>query len=86
MRRGTNNWYHFISLYYRLNVLFTAFILDPTYRLDVLKLLQGDVYDEEQPAVMERMRAIVSQVERNDKHPWHKLLGDLTADAFRPAY
>jgi FADH2 O2-dependent halogenase len=39
MRRGTNNWYNFISLYYRLNVLFTAFILDPKYRLDMLKLL-----------------------------------------------
>jgi flavin-dependent dehydrogenase len=86
MRRGTNNWYNFISVYYRLNVLFTAFILDPQYRLDVLKLLQGDVYDEEQPPVIEKMKEIVSQVERNEKHPWHKLLGDLTADAFRPTY
>jgi FADH2 O2-dependent halogenase len=86
MRRGTNNWYNFISLYYRLNVLFTAFILDPQYRLDVLKLLQGDVYDEEQPPVMEKMRQIVARVEREEHHPWHKLLGDLTADAFRPDY
>jgi hypothetical protein len=23
-------------------------------------------------------------VEQNEKHPWHKLLGDLTSDAFRP--
>jgi FADH2 O2-dependent halogenase len=86
MRRGTNNWYNFISVYYRLNVFFTAFILDPRYRLDVLKLLQGDVYDEEEPAVLAKMRDTVSQVERNPKHPWHNLLGDLTADAFRPAF
>jgi flavin-dependent dehydrogenase len=86
MRRGTRNWYDFISVYYRLNVLFTAFILDPQYRLDVLQLLQGDVYGEEQPPVLEKMRQIVAQVERNEKHPWHKLLGDLTADAFRPAF
>ncbi len=52
IRRGTNNWYNFISVYYRLNVLFTAFIRDPRYRLDVLKLLQGDVYDEEEPPVL----------------------------------
>lgn len=27
--RGAKNWYEFISLYYRLNVLFTAFITHP---------------------------------------------------------
>ena len=43
---GTKNWYDFITVYYRLNVLFTYFINDPKYRLDVLKLLQGDVYDD----------------------------------------
>jgi len=84
IRRGTQNWYDFISLYYRLNVLFTAFINDPRYRLDVLKLLQGDVYDEEAPPVLARMRHIVSEVERNEKHVWHKSLGDLTSRAFSP--
>lgn len=82
IRRGTRNWYNFISVYYRLNVLFTAFILDPRYRLDVLKLLQGDVYEEEEPPVLARMRSIVQEVERNPKHVWHGLLGDLTANAF----
>jgi FADH2 O2-dependent halogenase len=86
IRRGTQNWYNFIKLYYRLNVLFTAFIRDPRYRLDVLKLLQGDVYDEDAPPVLERMHSIVTEVERNEKHIWHKSLGDLTADAFRPAF
>ena len=47
IRRGTTNWYEFIKVYYRLNVLFTYFITDKRYRLDVLKLLQGDVYDAE---------------------------------------
>jgi FADH2 O2-dependent halogenase len=86
IRRGTNNWYKFISLYYRLNVLFTAFINDPRYRLDVLKLLQGDVYDEEEPAVLKRMRDIVTAVEQNADHVWHNLLGDLTANAFKPTF
>jgi 1H-pyrrole-2-carbonyl-[peptidyl-carrier protein] chlorinase len=82
---GTKNWYDFIKVYYRLNVLFTYFITDKRYRLDVLKLLQGDVYDDAQPPVLEKMRTMVADVERNPKHPWHQLLGDLTADAFRPA-
>lgn len=84
LRRGTKNWYDFISVYYRLNVLFTYFITDKRYRLDVLKLLQGDVYDEAQPPVLDKMRAMVAQVEQNPKHPWHDLLGSLTSNAFRP--
>jgi 1H-pyrrole-2-carbonyl-[peptidyl-carrier protein] chlorinase len=86
LRRGSKNWYEFISVYYRLNVLFTAFVKDPRYRLDVLKLLQGDVYDEEEPEVLRLMKQYVSEVERNDKHLWHRYLGDLTSSAFEPAF
>jgi FADH2 O2-dependent halogenase len=82
LKRGTRNWYNFISVYYRLNVLFTAFVNDPRYRLDVLKLLQGDVYDDDEPEVLRRMREIVTTVESNEGHVWHKLLGDLTVNAF----
>jgi len=85
IRRGTRNWYNFITVYYRLNVLFTAFIMDPRYRVDVIKLLQGDVYDETEPAVLTRMRNIVAEVEKNPKHIWHKLLGDLTSNVFASA-
>lgn len=86
IRRGTKNWYNFITVYYRLNVLFTYFIADPRYRLDVLKLLQGDVYDDEAPPVLAKMQKMVSDVEQNEKHPWHRMLGDLTSDAFRPQF
>ena len=84
MMRGVRNWYEFIRLYYRLNVLFTHFIAHPDYRLDVLKLLQGDVYDDE-PEVLERMRAKIRQVEANPGHVWHSLLGDLSADGLARA-
>ena len=86
LRLGTKNWYEFITVYYRLNVLFTYFINDPRYRLDVLKLLQGDVYDDAAPPVLQKMKKMVSEVEQNEKHPWHKLLGDLTSNAFRPEF
>jgi flavin-dependent dehydrogenase len=82
IKRGTRNWYNFISVYYRLNVLFTAFVNDPRYRLDVLKLLQGDVYDDDEPEVLRKMRDIVTTVESNERHVWHQLLGDLTVNAF----
>lgn len=84
IRRGTKNWYEFITVYYRLNILFTYFVANPKYRLDVLKLLQGDVYDEEEPAVLTRMRETVSAVEQNKNHIWHHKLNDLTSKAFQP--
>ncbi len=86
LRRGTRNWYEFISIYYRLNVLFTAFVQDPRYRLDVLKLLQGDVYDEDEPHVLQIMKNMVQQVEQNEMHIWHHYLSDLTASEFKPAF
>jgi flavin-dependent dehydrogenase len=82
LKRGVKNWYNFIRVYYRLNVLFTAFVGDPRYRVDVIKLLQGDVYDEEEPAVLTRMRNLVSAVENNQNHVWHSLLGNLTSNHF----
>jgi FADH2 O2-dependent halogenase len=86
IRNGTRNWYEFIRLYYRLNVLFTALILDPAYRSDVLQLLQGDLYEATEPPVLERMRQIVAMVERNPKHVWHEHLGDVTASSFKPVF
>jgi 1H-pyrrole-2-carbonyl-[peptidyl-carrier protein] chlorinase len=86
IRRGTQNWYDFITVYYRLNVLFTYFVRDPRYRLEVLKLLQGDVYDEKPPEVLTTMRTMVAEVEQDTAHPWHELLGDLTSNAFRPQF
>lgn len=86
LRRGTKNWYEFISVYYRLNSLFTAFVQNERYRLDVVKLLQGDVYDDDDPKVLRLMKQIVSEVEQNENHIWHRYLGELTANAFKPVY
>ncbi len=84
IRRGTRNWYAFISVYYRLNVVFTAFVLDERYKLDTLKLLQGDVYDDDNPAVLRAMEALVTHVETHPEHVWHSMLGELTSNAFCP--
>lgn len=84
-RQCANNWYEFISLYYRLNILFTTFALHPKYRLDILKLLQGEVYEKE-PVIIREMRRLVTAVENNKEHIWHNMLGDLTATAFKPTF
>jgi flavin-dependent dehydrogenase len=77
LRRAVRNWYEFISIYYRLNILFTAFVKDPQYRLDVLKMLQGDVYDDEEPKALVAMREVVEAVENDPEHLWHPYLGTL---------
>lgn len=86
LRRAVRNWYEFISIYYRLNILFTAFVADPRYRIDVLKMLQGDVYDNEEPVALTKMREITRQVERDPDHLWHKHLGTLRAPAQAPMF
>ena len=82
---GVRNWYEFISVYYRLNILFTTFVQDPRYRLDVIRLLQGDLYDETEPEVLRIMRETVTAVEEDPSHLWHPYLGTLRAPAMAPS-
>ena len=86
LRRGVSNWYEFISIYYRLNILFTAFVQDPRYRLDVLKMLQGDVYDDDEPKALAAMREVVRAVEEDPQHLWRPYLGELRAPSAAPAF
>ncbi len=86
IRRGTQNWYDLITLYYRLNTVFVSFAQDDRYRSDLIKLLQGDVYDDETPLVLELMKNYVREVEEDKQNYMHALLGDLTARAFSPAF
>ncbi|MGW1958447.1 NAD(P)/FAD-dependent oxidoreductase [Streptomyces sp. NPDC001920] len=79
LRRAVKHWYEFISIYYRLNILFTAFVQDPRYRIDVLKMLQGDFYDDEEPKALHAMREIVTAVENDPDHLWHPYLGNIRA-------
>ena len=79
LSRAIRNWYEFISVYYRLNVLFTAFVQDPRYRIDVLKMLQGDFYDDDEPAALLAMREVITMVENDPDHLWYPYLGTLRA-------
>jgi FADH2 O2-dependent halogenase len=68
LRRGTSVWYEFIRLYYKLLPLFTQFIQSPTYRHQVLQLLQGDVYDRRDVPVLDAMRKYIAAVEETQGH------------------
>lgn len=86
LRRAVSYWYEFISIYYRLNILFTAFVQDPSHRTDVLRLLQGDVYDGDEPKALKAMRTVLAEVESDPGHPWHPLLGTLRAPTMAPRF
>ena len=86
LRKATGYWYEFISIFYRLNVLFTAFVKDPRYRIEVLRMLQGDVYDGEPPQALADMREVLKAVENDPDHVWHPYLGTLRAPSTRPTF
>ncbi|WP_433325194.1 NAD(P)/FAD-dependent oxidoreductase [Spirillospora sp. CA-294931] len=86
LRRGVSNWYEFITIYYRLNILFTAFVQDERYRLDVLRMLQGDVWDGDEPRALATMREIVKVVEDDPTHLWHPYLGSLKSPSAAPSF
>lgn len=68
LRGGVQVWYDFIKLYYKLLPLFTHFIQTKEYRLQVLQLLQGEVFDRDEVPVLDAMRDYVATVEASESH------------------
>jgi len=68
LRRGVDVWYEFIRLYYKLLPMFTYFIQSKKHRLQVLQLLQGEVYDRSEVEVLEAMRKFIASVESSENH------------------
>lgn len=68
LKKGTTVWYEFITLYYKLLPMFTLFIKKSQYRLQVLQLLQGEVFDRESVPVLDAMRKFVNAVEEAPDH------------------
>ena len=73
---GTTVWYEFIKLYYKLLPLFTHFIESPEHRHELLRLLQGDVYDRDEVAVLDAMREYIRDVESTEGHLLARHLDD----------
>ncbi|MDT7040802.1 NAD(P)/FAD-dependent oxidoreductase [Candidatus Nitronereus thalassa] len=80
LRTGTEVWYEFIRLYYKLLPLFTYFISSKRHRLQVLQLLQGEVYNREEVPVLQAMRSFIEQVEKSEHHSFKGALTDIPID------
>jgi 1H-pyrrole-2-carbonyl-[peptidyl-carrier protein] chlorinase len=80
MRAGVSVWYEFIRLYYKLLPLFTHFIQSKKYRIEVLRLLQGEVYDRQEVAVLTAMRQYIETVEKTENHIFRSKLTSIPID------
>jgi flavin-dependent dehydrogenase len=54
---GVEAWYELISLFYRLQNLFTLFAVKKAYRETVVRILQGNLY---MPESLERAREMIA--------------------------
>jgi len=81
LRRGVNVWYEFIRLYYKLLPLFTYFIQSKEHRIEILRLLQGEVYDRDEVAVLDAMREFIRKVETTPNMAfWQSRLTNIPID------
>ncbi|HET7009348.1 MAG TPA: NAD(P)/FAD-dependent oxidoreductase [Anaerolineales bacterium] len=80
VRGGVDIWYEFIRLYYKLLPLFTHFIRSKTHRIEVLRLLQGEVYDRSEVPVLGAMRKYIEAVERTNGHLLKQQLASIPID------
>jgi 1H-pyrrole-2-carbonyl-[peptidyl-carrier protein] chlorinase len=80
LRKGVEIWYEFIRLYYKLMPLFTHFIQHPKLRLEVMRLLQGEVFERQEIKVLDAMRAYIEAVEKADQHIFKKSLTGIPID------
>jgi FADH2 O2-dependent halogenase len=79
LRGGVDIWYEFIRLYYKLLPLFTLFI-QSEYRVEILRLLQGEVFDRHDVRVLDIMRRYIEVVEKNENHVFRGQLSDIPID------
>jgi 1H-pyrrole-2-carbonyl-[peptidyl-carrier protein] chlorinase len=77
LRAGIDIWYEFIRLYYKLLPLFTKFIESKQHRIEVLRLLQGEVFDRKEVPVLDAMRKYIKMVEQTPGHVFAGKLSDI---------
>ncbi len=77
LRKGTEIWYEFIKMYYKLLPLFTYFIEAKQHRLQVLQLLQGEVYERGEAPVLQAMREYIEAVESSPNHVFKQQLSNI---------
>jgi FADH2 O2-dependent halogenase len=71
IRTGVDRWRELILLFYRLPRAFLALVEQGDARAQLQELLQGQVYDTDHAAILDRLRRDIAAVEADPAHPWH---------------
>ena len=71
LSHGIETWRELVLLYYRLPRVVLALLDAPEDRAALQHVLQGTVFGVERPALLERLRRAVAEVEADPGHPWH---------------
>jgi ABC-type nitrate/sulfonate/bicarbonate transport system ATPase subunit/flavin-dependent dehydrogenase len=74
LRGGIDTWRELVLLYYRLPRLVLELLDASADRAALQQVLQGAVFGVESPALLERLRRTLAQVESDPAHPWHREL------------
>jgi len=80
LRAGTEIWYEFIRFYYKLLPALTHFIRSKQHRIEVLRLLQGEVFDRREVPVLDAMRKFIHAAETTRGHAFAGALSDIRID------
>ncbi len=80
LKSGVVVWYEFIRLYYKLLPLFTHFVQSKKYRIEIHRLLQGDVFDRTEVDVLDAMRRYIEAVEKKENHIFRAQLTNIPID------
>lgn len=80
LKSGVVIWYEFIRLYYKLLPLFTHFVQSKKYRIEIHRLLQGDVFDRTEVDVLDAMRRYIEAVEKKENHIFRAQLTNIPID------
>lgn len=74
---GIRVWYDFIKVYYKLQNLFTRYVRKPEYQPELVRLLQGEVYDADAITVIDRLRDEIRKIENTPGHLFRSALTDI---------
>jgi FADH2 O2-dependent halogenase len=74
---GIAIWYDFIKIYYKLQNLFTYYVRKPDYQQELVRLLQGRVYDPSEISILDRLREDIHTIESTPGHAMQSALTDI---------
>jgi ABC-type nitrate/sulfonate/bicarbonate transport system ATPase subunit/flavin-dependent dehydrogenase len=73
-RSAVDIWREFVLMFYRLPPLFLDLISKQDSRVQVLRLLQGEVFDRQTVPILDHMRSVIGRVQDDPAHPWRASL------------